>query len=411
MLEKKILIIAGETSGDLHGARLVENLLEMSPGLSVYGIGGDEMERAGVRLLCHSSELAVVGLVEVFGRLRTILGAFRSIKRSLSEDRPDLVVLLDFPDFNLRVARQAAKRGIPVVYYISPQIWAWRRSRIRQIARDVTRMIVIFPFEENLYQRHNVPVTYVGHPLMDRFDPEAAEKDPAEAYGRYGLSPLYPVMGLFPGSRASEVRALLPVLLRGARLLHRRFPRLQFLLGQGPGLGDEVYQEILEKSEVPLVCTREGIGPGTAVCDLALVASGTATLEMALLRIPMIVVYRVSRFTFMLARLLVRVPVIGMVNLVSEKAVVPELVQGELTGKNLYEACVPFFEHATYYTQVKKELAKVQDRLGEPGASARAAREVLEVLEGRDQGSGIRDQARPRHPAVADVLEDGFGQR
>lgn len=246
-------------------------------------------------------------------------------------------------------------------------------------------MIVIFPFEEVLYRKHGVPVTYVGHPLMDRFDPEIAEEEPDEAYGRYGLSPLYPVLGLFPGSRASEVRALLPVMLRGARLLHRRFPRMQFLLGQGPGLGDDVYREVLEKTDIPLVCTREGIGPGTAVCDLALVASGTATLEMALLRIPMIVVYRVSRLTFTLARLLVRVPVIGMVNLVSEKAVVPELVQAELTAENLYEACIPFFEHANYYTQVKKELAKVKDLLGAPGASARAARVVVDILKSRDK--------------------------
>ena len=187
MPDKKILIIAGETSGDLHGARLVEDLLEDCPGLSVYGIGGDEMKRAGVRLSYHASELAVVGLVEVFGRLRTITRAFRTIKRSLSEDRPDLVVLIDFPDFNLRVARHAARRGIPVVYYISPQIWAWRRSRVRQIAKDVTRMIVIFPFEETLYREHDVPVTYVGHPLMDRFDPDTVEEKPERAGELSGL--------------------------------------------------------------------------------------------------------------------------------------------------------------------------------------------------------------------------------
>ncbi len=387
MRNRKILIIAGETSGDHHGARLVEHLLADCPGLSVVGIGGDEMERAGVRLTCHASELAVVGLVEVFGRLRTIVRAFRSIKRSLAEDRPDLVVLIDFPDFNLRVARQAAKRGIPVVYYISPQIWAWRRSRIRQIAKDVTHMIVIFPFEEALYREHGVPVTYVGHPLMDRLSPEAAGEEPEKAYGRYGLSPRYPVLGLFPGSRAGEVRALLPVMLGCARLLRDRFPRMQFLLGQGPGLSDAVYQEILEGTQLPLVRTREGIGPGMGICDLALVASGTATLELAVFGIPMVVVYRVSWVTFGLGRLLVRVPVIGMVNLVSRKAVVPELVQGDLDEKSLYAACIPFFESANYYAQVKKELGRVQDLLGEPGASARAARVVMEVLNSRGQGT------------------------
>jgi lipid-A-disaccharide synthase len=219
---------------------------------------------------------------------------------------------------------------------------------------------------------------------MDRFDPGRDDETPEDAYRRYGLSPLYPVLGLFPGSRASEVRALLPVMLRGAGLLHRRFPRMQFLLGQGPGLDDEVYRQILEKADVPLVCAREGIGPGTGVCDLALVASGTATLEMALLKVPMVVVYRVSRLTFLLGRFLVRVPVIGMVNLVSEKAVVPELIQGELTEENLYEACIPFLEHANYTAEVKKDLAKVRDLLGAPGASARAAGVVIDMLESRE---------------------------
>jgi lipid-A-disaccharide synthase len=394
MPDKKILIIAGEASGDLHGARLVERLLSRSPGLTIYGIGGDEMKRAGVRIACHASELAVVGLVEVVGRLRTILRAFRMVRRSLSEDRPDLVVLIDFPDFNLRVARQAARRGVPVVYYISPQIWAWRRSRIRQIAKYVNRMIVIFPFEEAMYREQGVPVTYAGHPLMDRFEPDRLEEKREEAYARYGLSPLYPVLGLFPGSRAGEVASLLPVMLGAARLLYRRFPRMQFLLAQGPGLGDEEYQRFLDGADLPLVCMRQGIGPGAGVCDLALVASGTATLELALLGIPMIVVYRVSRLTFALGRLLVRVPMIAMVNLVAGKAVVPEMIQGDLTEENLYEACLPFFEHATYTMQVKKDLARVRELLGLPGASERAARVVCEILDDRDRGSGVRDEAR-----------------
>ena len=390
MPDKRVLIVAGETSGDLHGARFVEHLRADCPGLSVYGIGGDEMERAGVRLAFHASELAVVGIVEVVGRLRTIHRAFRWIGRSLSEERPDLVVLIDFPDFNLRVARRAAKKGIPVVYYISPQIWAWRRSRIREIAENIRHMIVIFPFEEALYRNHGVPVTYVGHPLMDRFDPETVEEKRQEAYGRYGLSPRFPILGLFPGSRGSEVRALLPVMLGSARLLRERFPRMQFLLGKGPGLEDEVYREILEESEIPLVCAREGIGPAMGICDLAVVASGTATLELALLQVPMVVVYRVSRITYGLGRLLVRVPSIGMVNLVSQKPVVPELIQGDLNAKSLYDLCYPFFAHSIYYSHVKKDLSKVRDLLGEPGASARAAQVVREILAGQEPG--IRSQ-------------------
>jgi lipid-A-disaccharide synthase len=385
MQGKKILIIAGETSGDLHGARLVEHLRTDGADLSVYGIGGDAMKRAGVRLGFHASELAVVGLVEVIGRLRTIRKAFRWVGKSLSAEKPDLVVLIDFPDFNLRVARRAARRGIPVVYYISPQIWAWRRGRIRQIAKHVAHMIVIFPFEEALYRDHGVPVTYVGHPLMDRSDlPEVSEEQEASC-DRFGLSPLYPTVGLFPGSRASEVRALLPVMLRSAARLRERFPRMQFLLGQGPGLKDEVYQEIVEKAGIPLASTRDGIGPAMGVCDLAIVASGTATLELALFGIPMVVVYRVSRMTYGLGRLLVRVPSIGMVNLVSQKPVVPELIQGDLNEENLYALCVPFLTHAIYVDHVKKDLSSVKSLLGEPGASRRAARVVLDMLNNRDQ--------------------------
>ncbi len=394
---KKILIVAGETSGDLHGARLVEYLRAECPDLAVYGIGGDGMERAGVRLVFHASELAVVGLVEVIGRLRTIRRAFRWIRQSLSGEGPDLVVLIDFPDFNLRVARQAARRGIPVVYYISPQIWAWRRGRIRQIAKHVAHMIVIFPFEEALYRDQGVPVTYVGHPLLDGFDPGVATNGQEEVYDRLGLTPLYPVLGLFPGSRAGEVGSLLPVMLRSAQRLRERFPRMQFVLGKGPGLADEVYDTILKETGIPVVCTREGIGRTAGICDLAIVASGTATLELALIGIPMVVVYRVSRITYALGRLLVRVPSIGMVNLISGKAVVPELIQGDLNEESLYALCHPFFVHATYREQVRNELSRVKRLLGEPGASARAARVITEILgrsetAARGQGSGIRGE-------------------
>jgi lipid-A-disaccharide synthase len=328
----------------------------------------------------------VVGIVEVIGRLRTVRKAFRWIGEDFSSEKPDLVVLIDFPDFNLRVARQAARRGIPVVYYISPQIWAWRRGRIRQIAKHVAHMIVIFPFEETLYREQGVPVTYVGHPLMDRPDLGRLDEEQGAACERFGLSPLYPTVGLFPGSRASEVRALLPVMLQSARRLRERFPRMQFLLGQGPGLDNEVYQEILEGAEIPLASTGEGIGPATGFCDLAIVASGTATLELALFGIPMVVVYRVSRITYGLGRLLVRVPSIGMVNLVSRKPVVPELIQGDLNAENLYERCVPFFTHSIYVDHVKKDLSRVKSLLGEPGASERAAQVVLDVLRDRGQG-------------------------
>jgi len=344
------------------------------------------MARAGMGIILHASRLSLMGIVEVLGGLREVFAAFRRVREFLDRERPDLVVLIDFPDFNLRVARQARRRGIPVVYYISPQIWAWRRGRIRQIARDVARMIVIFPFEESAYRQHGVPVSYVGHPVMDRLGKVNPEEDGRQALVDWGLSPLYPVLGLFPGSRASEVGRLLPVLLETARLLRERFPRLQVLLGEAPGLGGEVYDKLLAVSPMALRRVRTGIGPPMAACDLALVASGTATLEMGALGVPMIVVYRVSPITYALANLLVRVPAIGMVNLVSEKGVVPELIQGELKAETLFAHCLRFFTSSTYYFAVKKELGDIRKRLGEPGASDRAAHIILDVLRGSTPG-------------------------
>jgi lipid-A-disaccharide synthase len=384
---KRILIIAGESSGDGHGGRVVEEIRKRSPDTVLYGIGGDAMQRAGVRLMVHASRLSVVGFVEVLGRLPEIRRAFQEIRRNLRTDPPDLVVLIDYPDFNLRVARMASRRKVPVVYYISPQIWAWRGGRIHEIAKNVRHMLVIFPFEKTLYERHGVPVTYVGHPLMDRREIQEAGQDRLGVMRDLGLSPLYPVVGLFPGSRSGEVKALLPELLRTAQGLLRRFPRMQFLLGEAPELDRSLYDEFLESCPVPVHRVRTGVIPVVDVCDLVLVASGTATLEVALFSVPMIVVYRVSRITYALGKILIRVPAIGMVNLVPQKGVVPELLQKDVNAEQLLEHCVRFLTHAVYYYGVKNELARTRSLLGNPGASGRAAGVILEQLDA-DGGKG-----------------------
>ena len=401
-IENQILIIAGESSGDLHGAALVRELLRLRPDLKISGIGGDAMAAAGVEIILHASRLSLMGFVEVIGGLREVFAAFRLVKRFLDQERPDLVVLIDFPDFNLRVARRARRRGIPVVYYISPQIWAWRQGRIRRIARDVAHMIVIFPFEEALYRKRGVPVTYVGHPLMDRFGTLDLEAERRRGFRELGLSPLYPVVGLFPGSRASEVGRVLPVLLETAALLRERFPRLQFLLGESPGLDRAIYDPHLTDCAFPVFRVRTGIGPSMAACDLALVASGTATLELGALGVPMIVVYRVSMLTFALGALLVRVPAVGMVNLVPERGVVPELIQGEFNAKLLLEHCLRYLTAATYYFAVKRELGRIREKLGKPGASERAARVMIDLL----HGAAERPDAAQTNPGPRDLAED-----
>ncbi len=376
----RILIIAGEPSGDVHGARLVERILARSPTTEIYGIGGDAMERAGVRLIVHASRLTVVGAVEVLDRLPGILDAFRQIRGVLKRDPPDGVVLIDFPDFNLRVARRAARRRIPVVYYISPQVWAWRRGRLRQIARNVKRMLVVFPFERDLYERHGIPVTYVGHPLLDHPAVLKPPPDRKEVLRELGLSPLYPVLGLFPGSRTAEVRSLLPDLLAAARDLRTRFPHLQVVLGEARDLDPDVYDRILAGCTVPVRRVRTGIASVIRLCDLALVASGTATLEVALFGVPMIVVYRVSWITYHLGKWLIRVPAIGLANLVPQKGVVPELIQQEVSPERLVEHALRFFTRAVYLSAVRKELARTRTLLGSPGASDRAARIILEQV-------------------------------
>jgi len=338
------------------------------------------MERAGVRLLVHASGLTVVGVVEVADRLPHILQAFCRVAKTLKQEPPDLVVLIDFPDFNLRVARLAARRKIPVVYYISPQVWAWRRGRVRRIARDVKRMLVVFPFERDLYERHAIPVTYVGHPLMDHPALQKPVEDRAKTLRSLGLSPLYPVLGLFPGSRNREVRSLLPDLLGAVRDLRERFPRMQVVLGEARELEPAMYDRILGDGPVPVARVRTGIASVTHVCDLALVASGTATLEVALFGVPMIVVYRVSRSTYHLGKWLIRVPAIGLANLVAQKGVVPELIQGEVCRERLVDHCLRFLTDSVYLAAVRKELARTRELLGEPGASERAAGIILEQM-------------------------------
>jgi len=379
---RRILIVAGESSGDAHGARLVRRILARAPETVVFGIGGDAMEEAGVRLILHASRLSVVGVVEVAERLPQILRAFGRIKEILRTDPPDLVVLLDFPDFNLRVARIAARRKLPVVYYISPQLWAWRRGRIHQIAATVKHMIVIFPFEQALYEKHGVPVSYVGHPLMDHDAIRSAPEDRVRVMRSLGLSPLYPVLGLFPGSRRVEVRGLLPDLLETAREVGKRYPRMQFLLGEARELDRAVYDEILSACPVPVTRVRTGVVPVVDVCDLALVASGTATLEVALFGVPMVVVYRVAPITYWLGRLLIRVPAIGMVNLVPQRGVVPEMIQEDVHPEKLLEHCLRFLSSAVYHHAVRNQLRRTRSLLGGPGASDRAAEIILGLAGG-----------------------------
>lgn len=364
----RLLVSCGEPSGDLYGAELVRHLGQEVPGLDVFGLGGDRLAAEGARLVADVRELAVVGLLEVVSHLPRLRRIFRAVLAEVDASPPDLAVLVDYPDFNLRLARELHRRDIPVVYYVSPQIWAWRRGRVRTIRTTVTRMIVIFPFEESLYREAGVPVTFVGHPLVDLVRPA---EDRASFLTAAGLDPERPVVGILPGSRPKEVAHNAPALAGAAEHLKARRPELQFLVALAASLDRDPIERAFARSGARIV-----VGAAHSVLGasrLALVASGTATVEAALLGIPMVVVYRVSRLTYALGRPLVRVPHFSMVNLIAGRPVVPELEQADFTPENVARAAAALLDDPVRYERTLQDLAEVRRRLGEPGASARAA--------------------------------------
>ncbi len=374
----RILIVAGEASGDLHAANVVQELLRRAPHLTVEGIGGDRMRQAGVRLHAYAGDLAVVGLVEVAYKLSALLRAYRSMVRLLRERRHDLLILVDFPDFNLLLASRAFRLGIPVLYFISPQVWAWRTGRIRAIARHVRRLLVIFPFEEEFYRQRGIEVRYVGHPLLDRLSPPPAMD---EARRRLELEHSATVVGLLPGSRIGELTRHLPLLLRATRRLMMDRPDLRVIIAAAEGLPLDLIGSYLKQEALSVRVVQGRTHEVMAASDLILVASGTATLEAAIIGTPMVIVYRLALISWLLGRLLIKVPYIGMVNLVAGKSVVPELIQFEATPERIADEASRLLESPERRRRMQQRLREVRDRLGPPGAAARAAEAILEILQ------------------------------
>ncbi len=377
----KILMVAGEASGDLHGARLVEAIRQIDPEVEFFGIGGDNLARTGMTLLDHCQALSVVGLTEVFFKLIPILRALRKLKQSLGQERPSLIVLIDFPDFNLQLAKIAQRRGIPVLYYISPQVWAWRPKRVKLIAERVKKMVVLFPFEVPIYQAAGVDVAWVGHPLVDIVKPMLPKE---EAFRKFGLDPKRRTIGLLPGSRIHEVRRLLPPLLDTAHLLHKEMPDLQFVIPLAPGITEETLFPWIRRNSVNVKLIRGWTYDVMNLSELLILASGTATLEGALLGKPMIIIYKVSRLTSWVGRAMIRVNHIGLVNLVAGEAIAPELIQSDVHPQRIVEEALRILKDASLRQKMVESMGKVRDRLGAPGASERAARIVLSMLKGEN---------------------------
>jgi lipid-A-disaccharide synthase len=375
------MLVAGEASGDLHGATLARALTSLEPGIALVGMGGPRMEAAGVRLLHGIDRAGVVGGTEVLGRLSALVRILRDLGRRLAELRPRALVVIDFPEFNLRLARRARAEKIPVVYFMAPQVWAWRRGRLQTMARDVTRVLAVFPFEVGLYQDAGVPVDFVGHPLLDVLPPIA------RAAARAGLAAEHEqLVGLLPGSRVAEVKQHLGVLLGAAQQILGREPRVRFALPLAATIrAPEVEGPIRDAGLAVQVLPGEAYRV-MAGADLLLVASGTATLEAACYGTPMVVLYRLSGLSYTLARLLVRgVSHISLPNIIAGRGAVPELIQGQATPARLARAALALLRDGEARARQQAVLREVRARLGQSGAGERAARAVL-----RESTHGVR---------------------
>ena len=392
----RLLLSCGEPSGDLYAGALTRELRRFDPSIGVSGLGGPQLEAAGARLIDDYRGLAVTGLTEAIGKLPRSYGALRRLVAAAREERPDALVLIDFPDFNFWLAPRIKALGVPVVYYISPQLWAWRRGRMKTMKRIADQVLVIFPFEERLYRDAGVPVEFVGHPLVELAKPSAPR---AQFLSARGLSPSAPTVAILPGSRPNEVARMLPDLLAAAGQIRSTLPNTQFIVARAPHLDDQLFTTIISRSadtarpgaEVTIV--ENDTDTVLASADVALTASGTATVQTALHDTPMVIVYRTSPTTYRLARQLVKVDAIGMVNLIAGEKIVPELVQEKFTPEAVAHEAIAMLTDPARAAGIRRGLARVREKLGGPGASRRAAQAILRVVEESRQSSVVSRQS------------------
>ena len=361
-MARKILISAGEASGDLYAAGLVDALRRRRPELEFFGCAGPRMQKAGVRAVVDSQSLAVVGLVEVIAHIPRIYGEYRKLLDAARAERPELAILTDSPDFNLRVARRLKKLGIPVFYLVAPQVWAWRKGRLPMMRRTIDRLLCIFPFEPEFFARHGITAAYIGHPLTRLVKPPASR---AELRRQFGIPDGTPLVALLPGSRTGEAARHLPILLETVEKLQRTLdPAPRFILAVPPGTLGANFRERISSASIQLL---EGKTWDVLVCaDVALAASGTVTIEACLLGTPMVTFYRVNNFSWWMGKALVRVPFYSMVNLVAGRKIVPELIQDQITAESLALEAAALVENVAARERMRRDLAEVAQKLTGP---------------------------------------------
>ncbi len=378
--KNSIIIIAGEASGDLHGSHLVEALEKLQPGITFSGLGGPLMESAGVEIYEDLTRLAVVGFWEILKHFQNFKRVFQTILNKIKETQPAAVILIDYPGFNLRLAREIKKAGIQtkVIYYISPQVWAWKESRIKLIREVCDQMLVILPFEKEFYARRGMDVEFIGHPILDSL--RTTQPGP-DFLCLIGFSSQYPTIGLLPGSREKEIEKILPVMLEAAKILYAQNNRLQFLLMKATSVRLKHLEKFSNRYSLPLRVIGDQTYNGINASDVCMVTSGTATLETAILQKPMVVVYKTSWLTWLLAKFLIKIPWIGLVNVVAGKKIVPECIQFKATPEKIAQEVKSIYTNEKKIAEIKSELRKVKESLGAPGASRRAAEAIIKILQ------------------------------
>ena len=371
---RSVMIIAGEASGDLHGAGVVRELRKANPGIEIFGVGGDRMKQEGMQLIYHVNELGFMGFAEVIKHLPVIRSMKKTLETVLRHKKPEVVLLIDYPGFNLRFAKSAKRSGAKVVYYISPQVWAWHRSRVRKMRGIVDKMLVIFPFEVDLYHKEGIDAEFVGHPLLEGLKSELDRKGFVK---RYGLAADKRVLALIPGSRMQEIEMIFPVMLQAARSIAQS-EGMEIVVAVAPTLQEEYFRTFYSVEGIRLV--KNASYDVMQNADFALVTSGTATLETGMFGTPMVVVYKTSWPTYIIGRLLIRVNNIGLVNIVAGKQIVPEFIQHRATASVLAREVVAILRNGELLSTMKRELSLVRGKLGEIGASSRVAQRILQMV-------------------------------
>ena len=383
-----VFIVAGEASGDLHASHLARSLLQLDAGLKLRGMGGDNMRRAGVEVIFDASELAVVGLFEVLANYRMIKGVLEQIKRTITDTPPDLLVLVDYQEFNQRLAAYAKSIGIKVLFYIGPQVWAWRPKRVYKMGAIVDQMAVILPFEVDLYKDANVPVEFTGHPLVEEV---VADKSPAQARELLELDD-QTTIGLFPGSRRGEIKRVLPIQLATAKQLLKYSPEVQFVLPLAESLSDDVLDPFLEDIiDLRITVINGRVYDVMQACDAIVTASGTATLEIALMGVPMAIVYKISWLSYFILKFIVSIERIGLVNIVAGKDVVREFLQGKARPKKIAAEIVHILSNRDYNERMRSELSHVRSKLGDSHGTTHIAQLAYDML---DNNKRSADEAK-----------------